>query len=86
MGGLPVSNMPKRYCTMPKIPWFRDWFEAKFGDLCEKHDLQYASITTVEDKIQSDFWFAKEVALRGYMFLAILSLIAFQLPWVGRVK
>lgn len=81
--------MSKRYCTMPNIPYFRDWFEKNFGDLCEKHDKAYAlnaeKLKPIKaDKIKADFDFCKEVALRGYMFMAVMSLLAFQLPWVGR--
>lgn len=83
--------MADRYCTMPKIPWFRDWFESKFGDLCEKHDTQYRHISAIDEPVvfkkrfkhESDFGFALSVALRGYVALAILALIFFQLPWVG---
>lgn len=75
--------MSKRFCTMPNIPFLRDWFEGKFGDLCEAHDMVYTTMLLKQEKDESDFEFAKGVAMRGHVWLAILALIAFQLPWVG---
>ena len=84
-------NMAKRYCTMPKIPYFRDWYENKFGDLCAIHDVEYEMISEgifthqdEEDKLIADFDFACGIAQRGYFMLAILSLMAVNLPWVGK--
>lgn len=28
-------------CTFPNIFGFREWFEARFKDLCDEHDLHY---------------------------------------------
>lgn len=82
-GGLIAFEMTKRYCTMPKVPWFRNWFEDKFGDLCARHDAEYQVIETLADKYDSDFLFACEIAKRGHFILAILALIAVSMPWVG---
>ena len=84
--------MKKRYCTLPKIPWFRKWFEGKFGDLCKIHDDDYAAINDSDAsesdkkqmKILTDFRFAQCIAIRGHVFLAIGALMFFQLPWVGK--
>ena len=76
--------MSKRYCTMPKIPWFRDWFEGKFGDLCEAHDAEYVAIEDQESKYWSDFKFACKIAQRGYFWFAIGALLLVSLPWVGK--
>lgn len=78
MNGLKQKS---RYCTMPKIPFFRDWYENKFGDLCYLHDLDYYNGM---DKIEADYIFCQQIAQRGYKWLAILTLIAINMPWVSK--
>jgi hypothetical protein len=36
-----MDKNPQRHCTMPNIPFFRDWFERQYGNLCEMHDEEY---------------------------------------------
>lgn len=36
-----MDTNPRRFCTVPKILGFRDWFERSYGDLCEVHDAAY---------------------------------------------
>jgi len=74
--------MAQRYCTMPKIPFLRPWFERKFGDLCEWHDNQYDIIRCEDDRLLVDFEFAYQVSRRGSYWLAVFALIFFRLPWV----
>ena len=74
--------MGKRYCTMPKIPYFRKWFESNFGDLCAIHDMEYQKITNRQEKKVADFTFAMKIAERGHLFFALIALIAVSLPWV----
>lgn len=74
--------MPRRYCTMPKIPWFRNWFESKFGDLCEAHDKAYGIGGQWQDKIDADFEMSKEMAKRGYLFLSFIVLLIFATPFI----
>ena len=69
---------------MPKIPFFRDWYEKKFGDLCYVHDEQYKTIKTKNDKHEVDYQFCASIAKRGYFILSVLTLLAVNLPWVGR--
>ena len=71
--------MGKRYCTMPAIPVFRNWFEVKFGDLCQRHDLGYAA---GDCKLCHDKVFAGAIASRGHPVLAAFVFIAVNLPWV----
>lgn len=66
-------------CTMPDIPWFKDWFNERFGDLCEAHDEAYAQRLC---KICSDYWLAHGIADRGFLWLSFLTFLAVQLPWV----
>ena len=68
-----------RYCTMPNIPFFRDWFESKFSDLCYMHDCQYAMHF---GKFQADRIFVKNIINRGYWWLALPVFLAINLPWV----
>lgn len=73
-----------RYCTLPNIPWFRSWFEGKFGDLCKRHDEAYGDIAKLDPahrrptKIHADYRFCATMACRGHPCLAICALIAFQ--------
>lgn len=71
--------MTKRYCTMPKVPWFRDWFEEKFGDLCKTHDEDYYK---GKCKLCSDIAFVKGIFSRGYWFLTPFVFIFINMPWV----
>ena len=66
---------------MPNIPWFRDWFEETFGHLCELHDEGYDKGTC---KICYDLIFFKEMVKikKRYVFVAILTFLAVQAPWV----
>ena len=73
-----------RYCTIPKIPWFRDWFEDRFGDLCKIHDEEYSAAKTRHEKYESDFKFTKQIAQRGYLTLSILTLMAVNMPWINK--
>lgn len=66
-------------CTMPKIPYFRDWFESKFSDLCNMHDLGYVYL---DCKLCCDFRLAAGIAERGYPFIGLLTFFAVNLPWV----
>ncbi len=71
--------MTKRYCTMPAIPWFRDWFESKFWFECQVHDAKYAN---VKCKLCADYNFSAAIAGRGYPLLALIAFLAVNLPWV----
>lgn len=64
---------------MPNIPVFRDWFEKRFGDLCELHDWDYQH---TKCKLCADSRFVHAIKERGYPYLAILVWFAVQLPWV----
>lgn len=57
-------------CSMPKIPWFRDWYEKSFKDLCLKHDLAYKN---QEPRRKADLEFMAGIVLRGYPLLAFIS-------------
>jgi len=71
--------MASRYCTLPNIPFFRDWFEGKFGELCKRHDLGYF---TGDCKLCHDKEFAVNIAKKGHPVLAIFVFAAVNLPWV----
>ncbi len=69
----------ERHCTMPNIPWFKAWFEKRFGDLCRKHDAEYAF---GKCKLCADFRFCKALAQRGHKRLSLLVFLAINLPHV----
>ena len=63
--------MPR--CTMPWMPFrFRDWFNRKFGDLCEQHDFNYKS---GYNRAMADRELTSAILLRGYPFMALLTYI-----------
>lgn len=37
-----MDRNPDRHCSIPGIPYLRDWVESMFGDICEEHDIAYA--------------------------------------------
>lgn len=53
---------------MPKIPWFRNWYEEQFKDLCEAHDKAYGSKIPRKD---ADIELMIGVIQRGYVFIGI---------------
>jgi len=65
--------MPKRYCTVPAIFGFRDWFEGRFGDLCEQHDELY--VWRKGTQHQADCGLASGIMQRGCPWLAVIVYI-----------
>lgn len=61
------KNSP-RTCTIPKIFGLRDWFENRFGDLCERHDFEYSNRT---GKWSADMRLVRGMWDRGYWWLAV---------------
>jgi hypothetical protein len=57
---------------MPYVPWFRKWFNAKFGDLCGAHDFNYESRYP---RKKADIEFAAAILLRGYPFTAFCAYV-----------
>lgn len=55
-------------CTLPKIPWFRDWYNEQFKDLCEKHDKAYRDRIPRKD---ADIDLMIGVIQRGYVWIGI---------------
>ena len=60
-------------CTVPKIFGIKKWFDKKFNDLCEQHDLLY-STRIWHDKVVTDFSLSLEFARRGYHALAFAAI------------
>lgn len=71
--------MTKRYCTLPAIPWFRNWFEKKFHYECATHDSAY---THGKCKLCADYDFSTAIAGKGYPLLSIAAFLAVNMPWV----
>lgn len=46
--------MTKRYCTVPAILGFREWFECMFKPFCKAHDEAYESTYNVFKKLWAD--------------------------------
>jgi len=61
-------------CTLPSLLGLQNWFDKRFKDLCEQHDLAY-SVRKWRVKVDSDFALAYGFALRGYALLGYLSLV-----------
>lgn len=59
-----------RHCTMPRILGLREWYERRFGDLCERHDRDYASGVKRQ---HADLMMAAAIMERGYPVLALLT-------------
>lgn len=55
---------------MPRALGFRQWFETRFSDLCEKHDLDYCG---TKPRRQSDCELAGAILARGYFVFAVLT-------------
>lgn len=64
---------------MPNIPYFRKWYENKFGTLCEQHDKDYKK---GKCKLCSDVRLTKGIYNKGYYLLGSLSFLAVNLPHV----
>lgn len=60
-------------CTLPKIPWFRDWYNEQFKDLCERHDYCYKNQLPKKD---ADIDLMVGLIERGYVWLGFLTYIA----------
>ena len=74
--------MSSRHCTLLKIPYFRDWFERRYGGLCRAHDIDYY---LAFGKLAADVRLFKGIARKGRWYdlpLAVGTIIAVQLPWV----
>ena len=67
-----------RYCSIPGIPYVRDWVEKNFGDICQGHDEAYA-----EDKCRvcRDIKFIGLAAGRCLPF--VLALVLLPLIFIG---
>jgi hypothetical protein len=61
-------------CT---FPFFKDWLEKNFGDLCEQHDFDYVQRVWIR-KVASDYEFCAKVASKGYALLALGALVYFK--------
>ena len=53
-------------CTLPKIPYFRDWYNTQFHDLCDAHDKAYRELVPRKD---ADITLAVNVIQRGYVWV-----------------
>jgi len=65
---------PRHHCTLPTIFHVREWFERKFGDICELHDYAY---TMRVGKWKADTLFYKAIWQRGPKVLIIPTFILF---------
>lgn len=64
---------------MPYIPFFRNWFEDQFGDLCYMHDFKYKYAL---GKLEADVALSNQIRKRGHPILCVLTFLAVNLPWV----
>lgn len=61
------------------FPFFRQWLNERFGDLCRYHDDMWAT-RVWKLKVASDFEFCSLMAARGYVALATLAYLYFTIP------
>lgn len=66
-------------CSVPRLFGLRDWFENRFGHLCDRHDRDY--MTKTVGKWKADMRFVRGMWALDYRALAVLSWLAFQTPW-----
>lgn len=57
-------------CSLPNIPYFKDWYNRHFEDLCRRHDIAYSK---QQDKKRADINLMSGIALQGYPKLAMLT-------------
>lgn len=65
---------PRHHCTLPTIFHVREWFERKFGDICELHDYAYQMRV---GKWSADKMFYKAIWERGPKILIIPTFLFF---------
>ena len=65
---------PRHHCTLPTVLHIREWFERKFGDICELHDYAY---TMRLGKWEADKMFYKAIWQRGPKLFIIPVFILF---------
>lgn len=53
---------------MPKIPWFRKWYNEQFKDLCDAHDKAYDNKIPRKD---ADIELMIGLIQRGYVSIGI---------------
>jgi hypothetical protein len=64
----------RHHCTIPTIFHVREWFERKFGDICEAHDAAYVLRS---GKWKADKMFYKAIWERGPIVLIIPTFLFF---------
>lgn len=62
-------------CSVPRLLGFKNWFDERFGDLCENHDSLYTSKSAVS-RYDADCKLAGSMFFRGYPFFAIITFVA----------
>ena len=65
---------PRHHCTLPSVFHIREWFERKFGDVCEMHDHLYQMKM---GKWNADKMFYKAIWQRGPKIFIIPVFVLF---------
>lgn len=60
-----------RYCTIPAIFGLRKWFESRFSDLCQHHDLTYEARHGTRRRADLELYAG--MVKRGYPLTGVLS-------------
>ena len=68
------KQINRRHCTIPAVLGLREWFEGKFGDLCEVHDYQYYTKTVSRKEADDDL--RDGIISRGYYFFGWATWVA----------
>ncbi|MGL4999515.1 MAG: hypothetical protein ACRC5T_11150 [Cetobacterium sp.] len=69
--------MPNK-CTVPKLLGFNHWFQSRFGDLCEQHDLAYLTRKWQLKQI-ADYEISGEIIKQGYFALGCACFVYCQI-------
>lgn len=67
-----MDRNPQRHCSVPGIPFVREWVERYFGDLCEVHDDEYLA---GKCRVCRDIKFTALAVVRCLPFIAALVLL-----------
>ena len=60
-------------CTVPRMLGFGEWFDARFGYLCEAHDHAYMMRSGT--KFAADHALYRGIKARGYPMLAAITFL-----------
>jgi hypothetical protein len=61
------------HCSIPRFLGFQEWFESRFGAVCQSHDLFYRDGQV--SRFQADCQLMAGMASLGYPFVAVCAFL-----------